>query len=101
MSMDGQPNRLPGGGAQRFGGREIDRGRPLRFWLDGRLIRGFAGDSVLSAALGSGIVAAGRRGGERLALDERLAPAVVVRRRGQRAGEALPMARMPAVDGLQ
>ncbi len=45
--MNGQPLRLPAGGA-------IDRGRPLAFRFDGRKLSGFAGDTLASALLASG-----------------------------------------------
>ena len=96
--MNAQPNRLPAEGDHRFKGSEIDRQRPLRFRLDGHLIHGFAGDTVLSAALASGLIAAGWRGGEPLALDERFAPLVrLAQRRRGAVADALPMARMPAI----
>ena len=57
--MRPQHNRLPAGTARGFGGSAIDRSHPLQFRLDGRLISGFAGDTVLSAALacGAGVMA--------------------------------------------
>lgn len=101
--MSNQPNRLPAEGEHRLKGAAIDRSRPLRFRLDGRPVHGFAGDTVLSAALASGIICAGTRGGRPLALDERFAPPVAVKRRRGMARsrtESLPMARTPALDGL-
>lgn len=94
-----QPNRL-GADAGSFSGREIDRGRPLTFKLNGRTIHGFAGDTVLSAALASGIVQAGWRQEQPLALDERFAPLVTIRDGGRGNGPRLPMERLPATDGL-
>lgn len=101
--MSKQPNRLPAEGEHRLKGAAIDRSKPLRFRLDGRLVHGFAGDTVLSAALASGIICAGTHGGRPLALDERFAPPIAVKRRrgaAKRQGESLPMARTPALDGL-
>jgi sarcosine oxidase subunit alpha len=46
-------SRLPQGG-------RIDRQRPIRFNLDGRLLSGFAGDSLASALLGAGVLLVGR-----------------------------------------
>lgn len=37
------------------GGTAIDRNRPIRFSFDGRALRGFAGDTLASALLASGI----------------------------------------------
>jgi sarcosine oxidase subunit alpha len=98
-----QPNRLPAEGEHRLKGAAIDRTKPLRFWLDGRPIHGFVGDTVLSAALASGLVSAGTRAGQPLALDERYAPPVAVKDRGARGEppDPLPMARTPALDGLK
>lgn len=45
--------RLPSGG-------EIDRSRPLRFTFDGKVIEGFAGDTLASALLASGQRVLGR-----------------------------------------
>jgi sarcosine oxidase subunit alpha len=98
-----QPNRLPAEGEHRLKGAAIDRGKPLRFRLDGRTIQGYEGDTVLSAALASGLIGAGTRDGRMLALDERFAPPVVVVRGGGaiRGGKnPLPMHRVPAIDGL-
>jgi sarcosine oxidase subunit alpha len=79
-------------------GRDIDRNRPLRFRLNGRRIEGFLGDTVLSAALASGIDTAGLHRGQPLALDERFAPVVLpVTAKG--TNQALPMSRLPAIDG--
>ncbi len=86
-------NRLPADAAHGFGGMALDRTRPLRFRLDGRSVTGFAGDTVLSAVLASGIDAAGRFGAAPLALSPSFAPLVA-----GRAGTPLPMARLPAVD---
>ncbi|MFC3205370.1 sarcosine oxidase subunit alpha family protein [Aquamicrobium soli] len=36
------------------GGSEIDRSRPLSFTFDGRVVQGFAGDTIASALLASG-----------------------------------------------
>ena len=48
-----QPFRLPEGG-------RIDRARPVRFSFDGRLIEGFANDTVASALLANGVHLTGR-----------------------------------------
>jgi|GEM_PF-516427 len=93
-------NRLPAEGEHRLKGAEIDRGRPLSFRLDGREIHGFAGDTLLSAAIASGLTGAGRHQGEPLALDERFSPAVLHRGGMHDRLNALPMAITPAVGGL-
>ncbi|UWQ20513.1 sarcosine oxidase subunit alpha family protein [Jannaschia sp. W003] len=44
----------------RTGGRRIDRSKPLRFRFDGREVRGYHGDTLASALLGSGQLLMGR-----------------------------------------
>ncbi|MEO8882460.1 MAG: FAD-dependent oxidoreductase [Devosia sp.] len=95
-----QPNRLPAEGDHRLKGTEIDRGRPIGFRLDGREIQGFAGDTLLSALLASGITGAGTHGGEVLALDERFAPPMLLRGHAHNRLRALSPERAPAADGL-
>ena len=51
--MTGAPRRLAAGG-------RIDRGRPLSFTLDGKPMRGFAGDTLASAILANGVRLVGR-----------------------------------------
>jgi sarcosine oxidase subunit alpha len=99
--MNDAPHRLPAGSPHGFGGRSIDRKRPIRFRLDGRPIDGFAGDTVLSAGLAAGLVSAGTREGRRIALDQRSAPPVALKGRGPASGAALAMERTPAVDGAE
>ncbi|WP_375449531.1 FAD-dependent oxidoreductase [uncultured Devosia sp.] len=95
--MKGQPNRLDIAAPHAFSGSAIDRTRPLKFRLDGALVHGFAGDTVLSALLASGVDTVGKSGGWPIGLGARFAPAVTAMR-GQVA-QALPMTRMPAIDG--
>ena len=75
--MRGQPNRLAAETSGPFSGSAIDRSQPLQFRLDGRLINGFAGDTVLSAAIAAGIDTLGRRSGGAVALSTRCAPAII------------------------
>lgn len=93
--MSDHHNRLPADAPHGLGGAELDRKAPLQFRLNGRTIHGFAGDTVLSAALANGIQIAGRHGDEALALDEGFAPLV-----SSGKGAALPMERTPALAGL-
>jgi sarcosine oxidase subunit alpha len=88
--------RLAADAAHQFGGIELDRGKPLRFRLDGRTIPGFAGDTVLSATLAAGIDTYGTFRGTLMGLGEAFAPLVSLRR-----GTPLPMSRTPALDGLE
>lgn len=98
--MKGQPNRLVFDGTSPFGGAEIDRSRPLRFRLNGMTIAGFAGDTVLSAALAAGIDTVGQFRDWPMALSQTLAPAIIaVDAPRDDLGRAMPMARVPATDG--
>ncbi len=90
-----QPRRLAAGAAHQFGGIAIDRSKPLQFRIDGRRVAGFAGDTVLSALLAAGIDGYGTFGSAVLGLGERFAPLVQVR-----GGQALPMDRLLAADGM-
>ncbi len=89
--------RLAADAAHQFGGVTLDRSKPLKFTLDGRVVEGFAGDTVLSAALAAGIDTYGRVDETAVALTDSFAP--LVSAAGSRA--ALPMDRTEAVDGLE
>lgn len=91
-------SRLAADAPHGWAGQGIDRSKPLRFRLNGRLLEGFAGDTVLSAALANDIVAAGRHGDSPLALEERFAPLISPTK--GKTSLVLPMARTPAVDGV-
>ncbi|MGV8953369.1 MAG: FAD-dependent oxidoreductase [Cypionkella sp.] len=97
--MKGQPNRLDGEGQKLFRGSAIERGKPLKFRLDGRTINGFAGDTVLSAALACGVDTVGELDGQPLGLSARFAPALTFG--DAKAAQALPMSRIPAIDGAE
>lgn len=97
--MRDNPNRL---GIERdhlLQGSAIERSQPLNFRLNGREISGFAGDTVLSAVLASGIDTVGKRGGMPLALSARHAPAITFAALARDPQRALPMERTPATDG--
>lgn len=96
--MTDQPHRLSPTPPHKFAGL-IDRSRPLTFRLDGRAIAGFAGDSVLSAALAAGIDTVGLRGGWPMALSMRFAPPILPARHAGNAARALPMDRVAATNG--
>lgn len=98
--MKNQPNRLGTDRRHHLQGSAIDRSRPLRFRLDGRLVSGFAGDTVLSALLASGIDTAGHRGGP-LALSVRHAPTISFAALAGDHQRALPMERTLATDGAE
>src|SRR3954454_24913812 len=53
LSRHGQTHRLAAGGL-------VDRSRPLRFTFDGRAFTGYAGDTLASALLASGVRLVGR-----------------------------------------
>ncbi len=91
-------SRLAADAPHGWAGQGIDRSKPLRFRLNGRLLEGFAGDTVLSAALANDIIAAGRHGDSALALEERFAPLISPTR--GKTSLVLPMARTPALDGV-
>jgi sarcosine oxidase subunit alpha len=91
-------NRLPGD-TKGFAGSAIDRSRPIRFRLDGRLISGFSGDTVLSAALASGIDTLGEDQGSPVALLPGAAPAIAYASHAADLQRYMPMARVPAFDG--
>jgi sarcosine oxidase subunit alpha len=91
-----QPNRLPADAAHQFGGIALGRSKPLAFRLNGRRIEGFAGDTVLSAILAAGMDTFGLFGDAPLGLGDRLAPLAT-----GKGGDALPIDRLPAADGLE
>jgi len=97
--MKHQPNRLTQAN-HHLGGYAIDRSIPLRFRLDGRQVHGFAGDTVLSALLASGVDIAGLRGGQPMALNARFAPTVAPAALVRDLRNALPMERTPAIHGM-
>ena len=99
--MRAQINRLPEGTAKGFAGAAINRGRPLRFRLDGRIVSGFDGDTVLSAALASGIDTLGQCQGSPVGLLPRATPAISHASLANDPQRALPMARTLAQDGAE
>lgn len=98
--MKRQPNRLAAGKQHPFHGRAIDRKALIRFRLDGQIVEAFAGDTVLSALLAAGIDSVGQHNGSTIALDERMAPAVIPMAHRADLAHALPMERLPALEGL-
>lgn len=98
--MKHQPNRLALDPAHTFSGSAIDRSRPLRFRLNGHVIEGFEGDTVLSATIASGFDSVSELSGHPLALTERFAPPVAPVSLYRDRQQALAMARLPAVDGI-
>ncbi|ODT71314.1 MAG: hypothetical protein ABS75_08540 [Pelagibacterium sp. SCN 63-23] len=97
--MRSQLNRLPGDKTGSFAGSAIDRNRPLKFRLDGRLISSFAGDTVLSAVMASGVDTLGHYRGQPLGLTLRTNPVIAEAGKADDPRMALPMARTPVVDG--
>lgn len=85
--------RLAADAAHQFGGIELDRSKPVRFRLDGRRIEGFAGDTVLSAALAGGIDTVGLLDGHPVGMTLRFAPPISA------GGSVMPMDVAPAFDG--
>lgn len=99
--MRPQINRLPENAPKGFAGIAIDRTRPLRFRLDGRIVSGFAGDTVLSAALAAGIDTVGQHLDSPIGLTSRAHPAISHASLANDPQFALPMARTPAQDGAE
>ena len=97
--MKGQPNRVDADGQKLFRGLAIDRSKPLKFRIDGRIVHGFEGDTVLSAAIASGLDTVGELDGQRLGLSARFAPALGFGT--AESSQALPMSRIPAVEGAE
>jgi sarcosine oxidase subunit alpha len=95
-----QPNRLDLDASHALAGTAIDRTRPLRFRLNGHVIHGFAGDTVLSAAMASGVESVGTVNGAPIALDASFAPPVTPAALHRDPQQAFPMERLPAQDGL-
>lgn len=99
--MKAQINRLPAGAGKGFGGSALDRDKPLRFRLDGRIVTGFAGDTVLSAVLASGIDTLGTCNSSPIGLVPRATPAISHASLVNDVQRALPMARTLAQDGAE
>ncbi|SFZ85862.1 sarcosine oxidase subunit alpha [Devosia enhydra] len=98
MSLSAASRRLDAG-AGPLAGRTITRERSFTFRLDGQVIAALPGDTVLSAVLAHGIDSIGTYKGHPLALHERLSPSALPRRHREEVASALPLARMPAVEG--
>ncbi len=99
--MRPQINRLPEAGSGTFSGSAINRNQPLRFRLDGRLISGFVGDSVLSAVLASGIDTLGNQSDWPIALTPSASPSISLAGRTGDPLHSLSMVRTPAIDGAE
>lgn len=89
-------HRLAADAAHQFGGIELDRSKSLTFRLNGRRLTAFAGDTVLSAVMASGIDTYGILSKTPVALSHRFAPLVATAR-----GTQLPMERLLVADGLE
>lgn len=96
--MKDQPNRLSSD-ARHFAGVAIDRRRPVKFKINGQVISGFEGDTVLSAVLAAGFDAIGLHDGWPMALTARHAPPIVAMAHKRDPGKALPMQRTPVTQG--
>src|SRR5690606_35792121 len=96
-----QVNRLEADKAGPFSGSSIDRSRPVHFRLDGRLISGFSGDTVLSAVLASGVDTLGLLGKWPVGLVPGVSPAIAYASLAGDPQQALPMDRAPAIDGAE
>ncbi|HWJ89254.1 MAG TPA: FAD-dependent oxidoreductase [Pelagibacterium sp.] len=94
------PARLSGDLPPEFSRPAIDTAQPIRFRLNGRVVDGFAGDTVLSALMASGVASTGLFEKPPVALDDHSAPAIAVAGNEHRADLAMPMALCPALDGV-
>ena len=84
-----------------FYGHQIDRQQPIKFRLNGVELSAFPGDTVLSAAITSGVLCAGTYNGFELALDETLSMPVSLANASTPLETAMPMERTPAIDGAE
>ncbi|MBN9334209.1 FAD-dependent oxidoreductase [Devosia sp.] len=91
-------NRLPATTGKGLAGAYIERDRPIRFTINGRVIPGFRGDTILSALLASGVDTMGTHSGSPIGLRESAAPAITY---AHAPTHALPMERTPARDGVE
>ena len=92
-----EPHRLGADAPHGFGGSGLDRRTAVSFRLDGHVLSGFVGDTVLSALLANGIVAMGNHDGAPIRLDEAFVPLVAPR---AEPGSVMPIDRLMLVDGL-
>ncbi|VAW19546.1 hypothetical protein MNBD_ALPHA12-413 [hydrothermal vent metagenome] len=84
-----------------FSGQLIKREMAISFRLNGRKIKAFEGDTILSALMAAGIDSAGQLDGEPIALDHGLCLEVFPAGKAQSALMALPIERTKAVDGME
>lgn len=89
------PDRLAFDEDALFSGRLIDRGRPLKFTLDGHVYSAFRGDTLLSALLAAGVDTAGLFDDDPIGLTPSFFPLVRPVGNGE-TGCALPLDRTPA-----
>lgn len=99
--MRPQTNRLPATTGKGLSGAHIDRSRPIRFTINGRVTPGFQGDTVLSALLAAGVDTIGIHAGQPLGLRASAAPAIAYAAKANAPAHALPMERTPARDGAE
>jgi len=84
-----------------FSGQLIKRNQAISFRLNGREIKAFRGDTILSALMAAGIESAGKLNNEPIALDIGLGLAVFPSGEPQTALTALPLERTKAIDGME
>lgn len=99
--MNTQRHRLAPTAPRGLAGRFIDRDRPVQFRLDGRAISGYAGDTVLSAVLATGIDILGRHRGQPVGLSHRASAIISHASLANDPQRAMPMSRTPAVEGAE
>lgn len=101
MAKHKRSYRLPYDAKALFSGSEINRGRPIKFRLENRIIHGYVGDTILSALLASGIDSVGLHDGQPITLSESFCPPVLIEQKKGQEQCVVPMDRTPALDGLE
>lgn len=99
--MRPQISRLAADTPKGLAGRAIDRSRPVQFQLDGRVVNGYEGDTVLSAVLASGMDTLGIHLGRRMGLSMASAPAIAHAALAADPQKSLAMERTPAIQGAE
>lgn len=97
--MNRTPARLPADSVNGFSGQWIDRTKPVSFRLNGRVYGGYAGDTVYTALMASGVTTLGLHLRSPMGLAARGLPWIYPAEHTGEASAALPMARTPITPG--
>lgn len=101
MAKNKRSYRLPYDEDALFSGGKINRGRPIKFKFENRIIQGFAGDTILSALLANGIDSVGLHDDHLIGLSEGFSPAAVIKQKNGQERCVVPIERTPALDGQE